>query len=104
MQQDKSIEELRLIPGNYYKDKATGRVFVFRELGHQKLYGVQCFCKSAKDCEILKPFQLKELNIELYATDFRNAFNRYWRENRQRLILENKAEIRGIKLPDNFFE
>ena len=103
MQQNKSIEELRLIPGNYYKDKATGRVFVFRELGHEKLYGVQCFCKSAKDCAILTPSQLKELNIELYATDFRNAFNRYWRENRQRLMMENKAEIRGIKLPDNFF-
>lgn len=104
MQQNKSIEELTLIAGYYYRDKATGRVFLFREVGHKNLVGVQCFCKSAKDCEILKPLQLKELNIELYATDFRNAFNRYWRENRQRLMMENKAEMAGFELPDNYFD
>ncbi len=105
MQQDKSIEHANdLVLWNYYRDKATGRVFSIREADCNRFVGVQCFCKSAKDCAVLKPYQLKELNLELYATNFKKAFNRYWRENRQRLILENKAEIAGVKLPENFFE
>ena len=104
MQQSKSIEEIKVIPGNYYRDKATGRVFLFREVGHMKFMGVQCFCKTADESAILKAHELNELNIELFATNFRSAFERYWREKRQRLIIENRAEMAEFKLPENYFD
>ncbi|MDO4802502.1 MAG: hypothetical protein Q4A15_10090 [Prevotellaceae bacterium] len=91
--------------GDYVRHAKTGKIYLIRELySNNKLYAVQCFCKSSEECQILSLDELMKLKNLFYIFSFQEAFEIYWIENRVRLMLENKAEIRGVKLPKNLFE
>ncbi len=88
-------------PWCYYQDLETECVYSIRQVDKANCVAVQCFVHRGDQCEIVELMELRGRNMKFYANNFQTAFNRYWRENRSRLILQNKAEIRNISLPKN---
>ena len=96
------VKEFKI--GNYYQDTTTGHVFLYRWLGNNGNYVgrlVKCFTHGADDGVIVPITDLMHLKMWHYASSFKEAFNKYWRENRERLIRQNKKEIREYERKRN---
>lgn len=92
--------DLKLETGHYYMDLATGFVYSIRPAttSHTQ-YAWQCFVHDAKYCDIILVSDLKMRNLELYACTFKDAFERYWQENKQRLVTINRLEMQNYVKP-----
>ncbi len=82
--------------GNYYQDTTTGLIFLYRYIeinGNYVERFVQCFAHGSDDGAIVSIYHPICKGMEYYASTFKEAFNKYWRENRKRLIQLNKLEM-----------
>lgn len=82
--------------GNYYQDTTTGLIFLYRYLeinGNYVGRFVQCFTHGSDGGVIVSIYHPICKNMEHYASTFKEAFNKYWRENREKLILLNRLEM-----------